>query len=173
MKAEAVTTDTRSRATARPLGRGDLRLLLLWLLGQAPRHGYELIQQVSEMFVRTYTPSAGSVYPLLADFEKQHWVSVEEEGGRKRYRISALGRAQLAALDAEVQAALLRARHSARTMAKAKLPPPLREAMGQLTRALMLHDRRWRDADVAHITALLAQATARVRHAAQDGGNAG
>jgi DNA-binding PadR family transcriptional regulator len=163
IKTEAVTTDTRSRATPRPLGRGDLRLLLLSLLGQAPRHGYELIQQVSEMFVRTYTPSAGSVYPLLADFEKQRWVSAEEDGGRKRYHITSLGQAQLIARDVEVQAALLRARHSARTIAKAKLPPPLREAMQQFTGALMLRGSRWQDAEVERITGLLAQATALVR----------
>lgn len=163
MTPEPTPTDPRSRTTPRPLGRGDLRLLLLSLLGEAPRHGYELIQQISEMFVRVYTPSAGSVYPLLADFEKQQWVSAEEDGGRKRYRITRLGQAQLKAREAEVQAALMRTRQSARVIAKANLPPPLREAMRQLTHSLMLRNSRWQDADVARITELLTQATALVR----------
>ncbi|MEE7548662.1 PadR family transcriptional regulator, partial [Xanthomonas sp. Kuri4-1] len=50
----------------RPLGHGDLRLLLLSLIEQQPRHGYELIRLIAEMFSGVYTPSAGVIYPTLA-----------------------------------------------------------------------------------------------------------
>ncbi|MGX9721204.1 PadR family transcriptional regulator [Stenotrophomonas acidaminiphila] len=153
----------RQRPATRPLGRGDLRLLLLSLLGQAPRHGYELIQLVGDMFLRVYTPSAGSVYPLLADFEKQRWVVAEEDGGRRRYRITAIGQAQLKLRQAEVEAAQLRARHSARAITKANLPPPVREAMHRLKKALVLRGGRWQDVDAERIAALLDQATAQIR----------
>lgn len=151
------------RATRRPLGRGDLRLLLLSLIGEAPRHGYELIQQISEMFVRVYTPSAGSVYPLLADFEARRWVRAEEDGGRRRYHITPLGQAQLKRSQADVDAALLRARHSARVITKSNLPPPVRDAMRQLTQALMQRHGRWQGADVECIVSVLEQATALVQ----------
>ncbi len=159
----ALPPPSRQRPAARPLGRGDLRLLLLSLLAQAPRHGYELIQLVSDMFMRVYTPSAGSVYPLLADFEKQRWVAAEEDGGRKRYRITAIGQAQLKLREAEVEAAQLRARHSARVIARANQPPAVREAMHRLKQALVLRNGRWEDADTERIAALLDQATAQIR----------
>lgn len=158
----------RKRPTARPLGRGDLRLLLLSLLGQAPRHGYELIQQVGEMFMHAYAPSAGSVYPLLADFEKQRWVVAEEDGGRRRYRITALGQAQLKLRQAEVEAAQLRAHHSARAITKANLPPPVREAMHRLKKALVLRGGRWQDVDAGRVAALLEQAAVLVRQGDAD-----
>lgn len=164
----ALPPPSRQRPAARPLGRGDLRLLLLALLAQAPRHGYELIQLVSEMFMRVYTPSAGSVYPLLADFEKQRWVAAEEDGGRKRYRITAIGQAQLKLREADVEAAQLRARHSARAITKASLPPPVREAMHRLKKSLVLRNGRWQDIDAERVAALLDQAAALVRQGDAD-----
>ena len=164
----AASSSPRQHPTARALGRGDLRLLLLALLGQAPRHGYELIQQVGEMFMHMYVPSAGSVYPLLADFEKQRWVAAEEDGGRKRYRITAIGQAQLKLREADVEAAQLRARHSARAITKANLPPPVREAMHRLKKSLVLRNGRWQDVDAERVTALLDQAAALVRQGGTD-----
>ncbi|KRG78739.1 hypothetical protein ABB30_02935 [Stenotrophomonas ginsengisoli] len=145
-------------SSPRPLGRGDLRWLLLWLLGQRPHHGYELIQQVSQMFARRYTPSAGSVYPLLAEFERQHWVLVEPGDGRKCYRLSSTGQALLQVQDEAVQDALLRARHSARQLAKQQLPAPIRQAMAQLTQQLLQQRQPWPPQQVAAAAALIAQA---------------
>ncbi|WP_305805298.1 helix-turn-helix transcriptional regulator [Stenotrophomonas sp. YIM B06876] len=113
MKSDHVVTAPRRRVLPRPLGRGDLRLLLLSLIGAQPRHGYELIQCISGMFVRRYTPSAGSVYPLLAQFEADGWAVAQDDAGRKRCRITAAGRAGLKLRDDQVQAALRRTRHSA------------------------------------------------------------
>ncbi|KRG65037.1 PadR family transcriptional regulator [Stenotrophomonas terrae] len=161
-------TEPRRRTTPRPLGRGDLRLLLLSLIGEQPRHGYELIQQISEMFVRVYTPSPGSVYPLLADFESQRWVSAEEDGGRKRYHITSLGQAQLKLRAEDVETARMRARHNSRVIARESLPAPLRDAMHQFTHALMLRKGEWQAPDVARIAALIAEATALVQQQSQE-----
>ncbi|MGV8960041.1 MAG: PadR family transcriptional regulator [Stenotrophomonas sp.] len=167
MKPDTAPGQPRRPTSQRALGRGDLRLLLLSLINEQPRHGYELIQCISEMFVRAYTPSAGSVYPLLAQFEADGWARVHDDAGRKRYAITPAGRAALTKQDAQVQAALLRTRQSARALTKANLPQPVREAMQHLTRALMLRHGRWHDDNAGRVAQLLAQATALI-HAGGD-----
>lgn len=149
--------------TARPLSRGDLRLLVLSLLGEQPRHGYELIQLISEMFVRVYTPSAGSIYPVLSQFEAAGWVSAVEDAGRRRYELSTLGRAELDAQRTEVDAAVLRARYSARAIAKANLPASVRDALRELKQSLGLHHGRWQDDNAAEVALALREAAARIR----------
>ena len=142
------------------LSRGDLRLLVLALLGDQPRHGYELIQHVSELFVRAYTPSAGTMYPLLSSFEQAGWVQGEDDAGRRRFHLTEAGRAELQARDEEVRAAQHRARHRARDVARAHLPPALRDAMHQFKGALLRHHGRWQDGEADQVAALLLRATA-------------
>jgi DNA-binding PadR family transcriptional regulator len=75
---------------------GRLRLYLLKLLDEAPRHGYEVIRLLEERFQGLYAPSAGTVYPRLAKLEAESLVSHTTEGGRKVYSITDTGRAELA-----------------------------------------------------------------------------
>ncbi|MBF4463063.1 MULTISPECIES: PadR family transcriptional regulator [unclassified Rathayibacter] len=75
---------------------GRLRLYLLNLLAEAPRHGYELIQALSERFGGTYAPSAGTVYPRLAKLEEEGLVTKEADGRKTVYSITDEGRAELA-----------------------------------------------------------------------------
>lgn len=76
---------------------GRLRLYLLKLLEEAPRHGYEVIRLLEERFQGLYAPSAGTVYPRLAKLEDAGLVShTTEGGGRKVYSITDAGRAELA-----------------------------------------------------------------------------
>lgn len=147
-------------ATTRLLSRGDLRLLVLALLGDQPRHGYELIQHVSDLFARAYTPSAGTMYPLLASFEQAGWVLAEDDAGRRRFRITDSGRAELLARRDEVKAAQHRAWHRAREIAKADMPPDLRDALRQFKGALVRHHGRWQEGEAAQVAALLLQAAA-------------
>jgi DNA-binding PadR family transcriptional regulator len=77
-------------------GHGRLRLYLLHLLEESPRHGYELIRGLEERFLGLYAPSAGTVYPRLARLEAEGLVTRAEEEGRKIYRITEAGRAELA-----------------------------------------------------------------------------
>jgi DNA-binding PadR family transcriptional regulator len=83
---------------------GRLRLYLLKLLDEAPRHGYEVIRLLEERFHGLYAPSAGTVYPRLAKLEQEGLVSHTVEGGRKVYRITDAGRAELAARAPELDA---------------------------------------------------------------------
>jgi DNA-binding PadR family transcriptional regulator len=77
-------------------GHGRLRLYLLKLLDESPRHGYEVIRLLEERFQGLYAPSAGTVYPRLAKLEQEGLVEHSTEGGRKVYRITGAGRAELA-----------------------------------------------------------------------------
>jgi DNA-binding PadR family transcriptional regulator len=83
---------------------GRLRLYLLKLLDEAPRHGYEVIRLLEERFHGLYAPSAGTVYPRLAKLEQEGLVTHTLEGGRKVYRITDGGRAELAARATEIDA---------------------------------------------------------------------
>ncbi|MEV7597404.1 PadR family transcriptional regulator [Kitasatospora sp. NPDC089797] len=83
-------------------GHGRLRLYLLKLLDESPRHGYEVIRLLEERFQGLYAPSAGTVYPRLAKLEQEGLVSHSTEGGRKVYRLTDAGRAELEARQVEL-----------------------------------------------------------------------
>jgi DNA-binding PadR family transcriptional regulator len=81
---------------------GRLRLYLLKLLAEGPKHGYELIRLLENRFHGLYAPSAGTIYPRLARMEADGLVGHTASGGRKVYEISELGRAELAQRSAEL-----------------------------------------------------------------------
>jgi DNA-binding PadR family transcriptional regulator len=81
----------------RMLAQGDLRLLALALIAQAPRHGYEIIKLVEEKTADWYSPSPGIVYPTLTYLEEAGYVTAATEGSKKLYTITDEGRAYLAA----------------------------------------------------------------------------
>ncbi len=76
-------------------GHGQLRLYLLVLLDEAPRHGYEVIQDLERRFQGLYSPSAGTVYPRLAKLEEEGLVERVDEGRKAVYRITEAGRAEV------------------------------------------------------------------------------
>jgi len=71
----------------------DLQLLLVALLVDEPRHGYELIRLLETRSNGFYTPSPGMVYPSLTYLEELGHATVTVEGNRKRYALTAAGRA--------------------------------------------------------------------------------
>jgi len=90
--------------------RGDLRLLLLGLLREGPRHGYDLIKELGERSGGRYTPSAGAVYPTLQLLEDQGLVRSEAADQKRVYAITEAGRQYLAAHEAELQSIWTRLR---------------------------------------------------------------
>ena len=70
---------------------GEVKFVILRLLKEKPRHGYEVIKALEERFSGCYTPSAGTVYPTLQLLEDQGYVRVVEEGGKKVYHITPEG----------------------------------------------------------------------------------
>ncbi|MET0725785.1 MAG: PadR family transcriptional regulator [Leifsonia sp.] len=83
---------------------GTLRLYLLSLLAEQPRHGYELITALSERFGGTYSPSAGTIYPRLAKLEEEGLVTKQTDGRKSIYSITEAGRAELASREPELDA---------------------------------------------------------------------
>ncbi|WP_368499187.1 PadR family transcriptional regulator [Herbiconiux sp. A18JL235] len=76
-------------------GHGHLRLYLLSLLDESPKHGYELIQALSDRFGGTYSPSAGTIYPRLAKLEEEGLVTKTADGRKTVYSITDAGRAEV------------------------------------------------------------------------------
>ncbi len=86
-------------AGGRVFGHGGLRFVLLQLIADKPAHGYELIKAIEDRLGGSYAPSPGVVYPTLTLLEELGYLSVEtaDNGGRKRYSITASGHEFLAA----------------------------------------------------------------------------
>ncbi len=74
---------------------GDLRLYLLSLLDESPRHGYDLMQALSDRTGGTYSPSAGTIYPRLSKLEDEGLVSKTVDGRKTVYEITDAGREHL------------------------------------------------------------------------------
>jgi DNA-binding PadR family transcriptional regulator len=81
--------------TARMLASGDLQVLILLLLSEKPRHGYEIIKAIEEHSSGVYTPSPGMVYPALTYLEETGYTQTTAEGTKKLYSITPDGAAHL------------------------------------------------------------------------------
>lgn len=97
------------RRRGRMFGQGELRLVLLKLIADQPRHGYELIKAIEEMTGGSYAPSPGTIYPTLSLLEDEG--AIAETAGdepRKAYEATAAGRAELAERTDEADALIAR-----------------------------------------------------------------
>ena len=120
---------------SRVFAHGGLRLYLLLLLDDEPRHGYELIRLLEDRFMGMYTPSAGTIYPRLAALEEDGLVEHEDVDGRKVYRLTAAGRAELADRRDEITAVAAEAVQSARALAN-EIRDEVRSSVRDLRREL-------------------------------------
>src|SRR6266403_3024517 len=85
----------RAFGMGRKLASVDLQLLILGLLAEKPRHGYEIIKALDERSKGFYIPSPGMVYPALTYLEEIGHATVEVEGSRKLYHITDAGQQYL------------------------------------------------------------------------------
>ena len=76
---------------SRKLGLPDLQLLILGLLAEKPRHGYEVMKSLEARSKGFYTPSPGMVYPALSNLNEVGHATVVPDGSRKRYFITTAG----------------------------------------------------------------------------------
>jgi DNA-binding PadR family transcriptional regulator len=76
---------------AKMLASGDLQLIILALLSEKPRYGYEIIKQVEEHSSGMYSPSPGMVYPALTYLEEMGYAASETEGTKKLFKITEAG----------------------------------------------------------------------------------
>jgi len=75
---------------------GEIRLAILSLLSEGPKHGYQLMKEMAERSGGVYHASAGSVYPTLQQLEDEGLIECSHEGGRRVYRLTEAGREELA-----------------------------------------------------------------------------
>ena len=161
----------------RMLAQGDLRLIMLALIAEAPRHGYEIIKLIEDKTEGGYSPSPGIVYPTLTYLEEAGLLTAQVEGTKKLYTITGEGRAYLKTnrdiatmvLDRLVAIGTRFAR--SRRIAEedsdgrrfAKLPPLVRAALENLR--VVAAERLDRDSEAEpKIVDVLARAGAELRH---------
>ena len=73
---------------------GEIKFVILRLLKEKPRHGYEIIKALEERMGGHYTPSAGTVYPTLQLLEDSGLATSELREGKRVYSITDEGRAE-------------------------------------------------------------------------------
>jgi DNA-binding PadR family transcriptional regulator len=121
-------------------GPGELRLLLLLLLDEQDRHGYELIKAIEELAGGDYAPSPGVVYPTLALLVDEGMITeVPGEGARKAFTMTNAGRNELATRMAEAEVVVKRLGDVGKARAEAESRAgshPLRRAVANLMLAL-------------------------------------
>jgi DNA-binding PadR family transcriptional regulator len=146
----------RDGRVGRFLDHGDLRFVVLALLSEQPRHGYELIKELEDRTGGAYRPSPGVVYPLLAMLEDEGFIRpVEAEGGRKLFDVTDAGKDALEQNRAGVDAVFGRMEEASRGSRRAG--PRLTRAMTNLGMALGERMRRGdiTDAQIDRIIAMI------------------
>ena len=134
---------------------GDLRLLILALIAETPRHGYEIIREIEARLGGAYAPSPGVVYPTLTLLEEQGFARSETtEGSKRQYTITEAGTAHLGTEAATVDAIFARI---AEAGGDGDFTPRILRAMANLRFALKLRMGRGGldDASAAKIAAIL------------------
>ncbi len=122
---------------------GDLRLYLLSLLDEGPRHGYDIMQALSDRTGGTYTPSAGTIYPRLAKLEEEGLVTKSVDGRKTVYEITAAGHAEVQARAGELEGIEAGLADSVRLIAD-EVRGSVREAMKSLRADLAAASREER-----------------------------
>ncbi|MFN4311596.1 MAG: PadR family transcriptional regulator [Ferrovibrio sp.] len=105
---------------SRMVSAADLQLLILALLEQKPRHGYEIIKALEEHSSGFYAPSPGVIYPALTYLEEIGHASVAAEGTKKLYSLTEAGAAYLADHRAQADAMLGQLARIGEKVARAK-----------------------------------------------------
>lgn len=150
----------------RMFDQGDLRLVVLALLAQQPRHGYELIKEIESLSGGLYAPSPGVIYPLLTMLEEMGLARLESsEGSKKLFALTEQGQAELADKRAEADH-LLERLNIAKERSSAGRSPQIVRAVENLRMALRLRtERDLTDAQAQAIAAALDAAAQTIERA--------
>lgn len=127
--------DSRGRR-GRVFDSGELRLVLLKLIADEPRHGYDLIRAIEEMTGGAYAPSPGVVYPTLTLLEDMGLIEeAKSDGAKKQFAATETGMAELADKADTVKALLARLTDMGTQRAKTD-GAPIQRAMANLCAVL-------------------------------------
>ena len=128
----------RSRGGGRVFDHGDLRWVVLGLLAEKPRYGYDIIKELETRVGGDYSPSPGTIYPLLTMLEDLGLAeAAATEGSRRQYALTEAGRVHLAEQAEALSRIEARLTH-ARDQARARRVPDIQRAMENLKTALRL-----------------------------------
>jgi DNA-binding PadR family transcriptional regulator len=115
---------------------GELRLVLLKLIEEQPRHGYDLIREIEERSGGAYAPSPGVIYPTLTMLGDMELIEEQKtEGAKKQFGITTAGQAHLTEREAEVEALFARLAEMGDRQARTS-GGPIRRAMHNLRSVL-------------------------------------
>lgn len=145
----------RNNRSPRVFAPGDLKLLLLALIAEHPRHGYDLIQHIEALFEGAYSPSPGVIYPTLSFLEANHWVQISVDGEKKCYSITEAGRRTLNRQEVALEGVHMRIEVSRRSLRIQDRPAEIHEAIHNLRHALQLHPGHWSPSEIKRVHNLL------------------
>ncbi|MGN6817161.1 MAG: PadR family transcriptional regulator [Sphingomonas sp.] len=143
---------------------GELRLVLLKLIADEPRHGYDLIRQIEELTGGAYAPSPGVVYPTITLLDDMGLIEAQQsEGAKKLFAVTEAGKAELDA-NAEQVAALIARLTSIGEERQKTDATSIRRAMGNLREVLVnrLNSGEVDDEVLHQIVALLDEAAQKI-----------
>ena len=134
---------------------GELRLVLLKLIAEQPRHGYDLIREIEQRSSGAYAPSPGVIYPTITMLDDMGMIEEQKaEGAKKQFAITAAGQALLTEREAEVEALFARLAEVGAERQRTD-GGPVRRAMGNLRQVLHQRLSEELDADTLHDVAAL------------------
>lgn len=125
-----------ARVRRRVFDGGELRLVLLKLIADEPRHGYDLIRAIEELTHGAYAPSPGVVYPTLTLLADMGLIEeIASEGAKKQFAATAAGATHLTENAEEVARLIARLADMGAHRGRADRAP-VRRAMGNLRHVL-------------------------------------
>jgi len=142
----------------RMFGPGDLRLVLLALIEQEPRHGYDLIKAIETAFGGGYAPSPGVVYPNLSLLSDEGLIAGVEAGGKQVFSVTEAGQAWLDENRTAVDGVMQRMVLAARMVSGEQAPEVVREALHTLRQAIVTKPGDWSDPETARVVESLMKA---------------
>jgi DNA-binding PadR family transcriptional regulator len=157
----------RGAGMRRMFDHGDLKFVVLALIAEQPRHGYEIIKEIEHRVGGAYAPSPGVIYPLLTMLEEMGLVELSaSEGAKKLFAITDQGKAELGANKANVDALFARIAAARESFSSGRAPQVVR-AVENLRLALRLRMERGplSEAEVEKVAAALDTAAQMIERA--------
>ncbi|URD60848.1 PadR family transcriptional regulator [Sphingomonas sp. KRR8] len=145
-------------------GSGELRLVLLKLIADEPRHGYDLIKAIEELTHGVYAPSPGVIYPTLTMLQDMGQIEEQDGGGsRKKFAVTEEGRKEIEANAEDIERLMNRLEETGSSRREHQRPE-IGRAMGNLMHALKNRVARegWNEELLAEVTDILDDAAKRI-----------
>ncbi|MEO9468778.1 PadR family transcriptional regulator [Parasphingorhabdus sp.] len=162
--AAAAFEGAKAKRRARMFQRGELRLVLLHLISEEPRHGYDLIQQIEERTGGHYAPSPGIVYPTLTLMADMDLIDEKvDDGGKKIYSITKAGKDLLKEEEKHI-ARILERLDGVAQMGQAADGASIRRAVGNMKTAIRIRlaDEEKGSDKILEVAAIIDEAASKI-----------